>query len=170
MHFSINSRILRKAIVVSTILLALVVACTYSVQQTNLHRTTTPSAPTSLVSPLSLPNVSPLPHRAGLTGQLISVSRSAPLTNTTVRLARVFWDEQHTDGVYVLEGARSPSDVTDENGFFVFVDVHPGDYVMIVGDIYGDHVVISNPDGSARIFTLREGEVMELGQLRVTLP
>jgi hypothetical protein len=91
------------------------------------------------------------------------------MRNTTVRLARIFWDEEHKDGAVVLEGARSPATVTDGNGYFVFLDLDPADYALIVGDIAGEHVRVSNPDESARIFTANQGEVTDVGQIFVDL-
>jgi len=103
-------------------------------------------------------------------GRLISASNGAPLGNTVIRLARVFWNQDHTEGVYVLEGARSPSSITDRDGFFVFTNVKPADYVIVVGDVYGHYAVISNPDGTAKIFSIEEGKIVDIGQIRVKLP
>lgn len=122
------------------------------------------------VSPLTPPIVVPIPSMAAVTGQVVSASTSRPMANTTVRLARVFWNEQHTDGVYVLEGARSPSAITNDGGFFVFANLNPADYVLVVGDVFGDHVIVSNPDGSAKIFTAEENKVTDAGQIFVDLP
>ncbi|MGB9872776.1 MAG: hypothetical protein ACPLYD_14115 [Anaerolineae bacterium] len=152
-------------LLVSVILL--VNACQASHQELETGRNSPLATPGRLISPLS-PSVDIT--GTGLIGQLVSASERAPLSNTVVRLARVFWNEERTDGVYVLEGARSPSCMTDDNGFFVFSDIDPADYVMIVGDVYGDYVVISNPDGTPKIFTVQEGTTTDVGQVQVLLP
>lgn len=121
------------------------------------------------LSPLVPPTIVPIPSMAAMTGQIVS-SSTRPMANTTVRLARVFWNEQHTDGAYVLEGANSPSTITNDDGFFVFASLSPADYVLIVGDVFGDHVVVSKPDGSARVFTVKENEVTDVGRIFVDLP
>ena len=132
------------------------------------------SRETGNATPLATPIfASPLPTEilgTGLMGRLISASNGAPLGNTVIRLARVFWNQDHTEGVYVLEGARSPSYITDGEGFFAFTNVEPADYVIVVGDIYGNYVVISNPDGTAKIFSVEEGKIIDIGQIRVKLP
>ena len=129
---------------------------------------------TGNTTPLATPIfASPLPTEilgTGLMGRLISASNGAPLGNTVIRLARVFWNQDHTEGVYVLEGARSPSSITDRDGFFVFTNVKPADYVIVVGDVYGHYAVISNPDGTAKIFSIEEGKIVDIGQIRVKLP
>lgn len=148
------------------VLALLLMACEASRDSRKIDKTTTP-----LATPDSFTSILPDDiSGTGLVGQLVSDSNGAPLGDTVVRLARVFWNEEHTEGVYVLEGARSPSSITDSNGFFVFKDVDPGDYVMIVGDVYGDHVIISNPNGTARIFTIEQGKIMDAEQVKVTLP
>jgi hypothetical protein len=132
------------------------------------------SRETGNTTPLATPIfMSPMPTEVsgtGLMGRLLSASNSAPLENTAIHLARVFWNQDHTEGVYVLEGARSPSYVTDREGFFAFTNVEPADYVIVVGDVYGHYAVISNPDGTAKIFSIEEGKILDIGQIRVNLP
>ena len=109
--------------------------------------------------------------KAAIVGQVVTTASGEPvlLPNTVVRLAKVFWNEDNTDGAFVLEGARSPSDITDEKGVFVHADLEPADYVVVVGEAIGIHEIIANPDGSARIFTVEEGEVKYVGIIRVNL-
>lgn len=141
-------------------------ACQVLRQNQDIGESITPLAtPEKFSSPLSAGL-----EGAGLTGQLISISDGSPINDTVVRLARVFWNENRTEGVYVLEGARSPSCVTDDSGFFIFLDVDPADYVVIAGDVYGKHVIISNPDGTPRVVRLEKGKILNIGQLKVALP
>ena len=59
--------------------------------------------------------------------------------------------------------------VTQADGTFVFQDVDPADYVMAVGELMGDHVVIAESNGKARIFTAEQGKTLDLGTLKVDL-
>ncbi|MEM4204409.1 MAG: hypothetical protein QXS54_10115 [Candidatus Methanomethylicaceae archaeon] len=154
-----------KYIIGLSVFLILLNACQTFQQGREDRHTTTPLATPQFLSPLP-ENVSD----ATLIGQLISLSQKGPLSNTVVRLARVFWDEEKKEGVYVLEGARSPSCITDENGFFVFLDLEPADYVMVIGDVYGKYMVVSDSDRRARIFTLEKGKITNIGQLQVEFP
>lgn len=105
-----------------------------------------------------------------MVGQVISNQTGKPLADTVVRLAKVFWNEDHSEGAYVLEGATSPGDDTDEMGIFVFEDLKPAEYVIVVGDIMGDYEIISEPDGKAKIYTVEEGAVLQIDPLNVNLP
>jgi hypothetical protein len=105
-----------------------------------------------------------------MTGQVFSIpSGSKPLAGVVVRLARVFWNEQKTDGAFALEAARSPSTFTDADGVFFFSDLEPADYVIVVGELQGDHVIISEPTGKARIFTAESDKIVDVGKLTVDL-
>jgi hypothetical protein len=115
------------------------------------------------------PQIVPVPSRGAMTGQIVSASTSRPLTGTVVRLARVFWNEQHTDGAFVLESASSPSTATNDEGFFAFEDLDPADYTLIIGEVPGDHVIVSKPDGSAEIFTVEKDKVTDVGQIPADL-
>lgn len=105
-----------------------------------------------------------------LTGKLISVSTSRPLANTPVHLAEVFWNEDHTDGAFVLNTAQSPAAATNGDGFFSFNELSPADYVLVVGDTPGDNVIVSNTDGTARVYTVQDDKVTNIGQVAVELP
>lgn len=156
----------RKCIIWMLAFTALLWACQAPSQDQRVRESITPlGTPDEFLSPPSITIAG-----TGLVGRLISISDNAPLGNTVVRLAKVFWNEEHSEGVYVLEGARSPSCITDDKGTFIFAGIGPGDYVMIVGDVYGHHIIVSNVDGSARIFSLEEGNVLDVGQLQVAFP
>jgi hypothetical protein len=111
------------------------------------------------------------PGRSALVGQVVTNASGEPvlLPETVVRLARVFWNEDNSDGAFVLEGGSSPSDITNELGVFSHVNIEPGDYVVVVGDVIGIHEIISNPDGTAKIFTAKEGQITNTGIIRVSI-
>ena len=189
MHSGLRSNVCNRAGIAVLICLVLtlpvvnLVSCRKPPPGTLPSPITTPSVELgSAVSPLVVPTeapadkspdvsrqVTPMPSMAAMTGQIISTSTSQPMASTVVRLARVFWNEQHTDGAFVLEGARSPATVADDSGFFVFENLNPADYVLVVGEVLGDHVIVSEPDGSARIFTAEEDKVTDVGQIFVDL-
>lgn len=137
----------------------------------------------NMTSPLALPTeasvvqsddnlrqVVPSPGRAAIAGQVVSLSTSQPIVGVPLRLARVFWNEQRTDGAFALETGTSPAAIADDQGFFVFDDLTPGDFVLVVGQVPDNNVIVSEPDGSARIFAAEADKVTEIGQIRVDLP
>jgi hypothetical protein len=92
-----------------------------------------------------------------------------PLANTAVRLAKVFWNSDQSDGAYVLEGGTSPSTITNKNGEFVFENIEPADYVVVVGNAEGDFEIISAADGKAKIFKAEPDKILDIGTLDVKL-
>jgi hypothetical protein len=92
-----------------------------------------------------------------------------PLTNTVVRLAKVFWNADKTDGAFVLEGASSPSAITNQKGEFVFENIDPADYVIVVGEAEGDNEIIAKPNGEAKIYTVEPDIALDVGTLTVKL-
>ena len=76
------------------------------------------------------------------------------MAKAVVRLASVVWNQDKSDGAYFLEGGSSPTSTTDENGRFSFENLAPGDYVIVVGDVYSSHEIVSAPEGKAKIFTM----------------
>ena len=113
----------------------------------------------------------PLPDRTAITGRILSLqsTSSAPISGVVVRLARVFWNEDKSDGAFAVEAAQSPSTITDANGAFFLGDLEPADYVIVVGDLEGDNVIISEGGEKARVFSTHPGEILKVGDLRVDL-
>jgi len=111
------------------------------------------------------------PGKAAIVGQVVTNASGEPvlLPGTVVRLAQVFWNEENSDGAFVLEGGSSPSDITNEMGVFVHSNIDPADYVVVVGEVIGIHEIISNPDGSAKIFTAKDGQITDVGIIRVSI-
>lgn len=106
---------------------------------------------------------------AGLKGQVVSASDNQPVSSTLVRLATVFWDEKHQEGAFVLDESASPGIVTDAKGEFLFVNIKPADYVIMIGETPTDKGVITNDDGSAKIYSVDAGEILDIGTVTTEL-
>lgn len=106
---------------------------------------------------------------SALVGQLESTggTPSVPIANTVVRLAQVYWNDDRSEGAFVLEGATSPSTITNERGEFILNDIPPGDYVIVVGEVLGYHIIVSERNGKAMVVSVKAGEVTHIGNLRV---
>ena len=111
------------------------------------------------------------PGKSSIVGQAVSIASSSPqpLPDTAVRLAIVFWNEDETDGAFIIDEASSPTVFTDELGGFVFTDLEPQDYVIVIGELYGQNVILSESDGAAKIFSTTADEVLNVGVLQVNL-
>lgn len=105
---------------------------------------------------------------SAIIGQVVSLDASA-ISNTEVRLATVFWNEDKSQGSFLIDESVSPITMTDENGLFVFDALEPRDYVIVIGDLYGQNVILSNNDGSAQIFTAEAGQILDVDVLQIDL-
>ena len=84
-----------------------------------------------------------------------------PLDQITVRLAKVYQDEKH-EGAFVLDDANSPLAVTDKNGEYYFIDLHPGEYVMFIGEISDRYEIISDDDQNPMVFSVNPNEILNI--------
>jgi hypothetical protein len=111
------------------------------------------------------------PTKAALTGHVITTydGKTQPLNNTVVRLAKVFWNNDKSDGAFVVEGGTSPSVITNLNGDFAFTNIDPADYVVVVGDLEGENEIIPDTNGKAKIFTVEADKILDIGTLKVKL-
>ncbi len=136
-------------IVLSSLLLFLLAACQKGV-----------SAQAPSVSP-------PESGKATVTGRILSLKTGKPLANTGMRLAEVV--RQGGQGAFVLDTANSPGTSTDNNGYFVFKDIPPKEYVMVVGDVMATYVIVPDPSGKARVWNAPADQVTKVGDISVDL-
>ena len=101
--------------------------------------------------------------RSDLTGERIPAM--------IVRLAEVFRNEAG-DAAFVLDGAQSPGTLTDVEGRFIFQNVEPREYVLIVGNVEANEyeVIAASPDismddGCDLVCTLHEKHPDKLSQM-----
>jgi|GEM_PF-3991941 len=77
--------------------------------------------------------------KAVLFGRLISTITGQSIANTPVRMAQIYYAEEGnkdpSQGAWALDNAFSPYALTNENGYFIFENVEPVDFVIFVGDI-----------------------------------
>lgn len=119
--------------------------------------------------PATSPTLSPPSEGlSSVTGQVIHEETQEPFIDTIVRLAEVVRTEEGED-VFVLDQAFSPGAKTDETGIFVFEDVDPMEYVIVVGDVTGIYEVIPGDDGKPKVFNATPDEILDVGSLLVRL-
>ncbi|MCG8350533.1 MAG: carboxypeptidase-like regulatory domain-containing protein [Chloroflexales bacterium] len=116
--------------------------------------------------------VAPTPESGKTTvvGRILSAQTGQPMNETTVRLAEVY--REGDQAAFTLSGAWSPGAVTDANGNFVMANIEAREYVLIVGDVNGRHVIWPEAPGSdsARIWDALANQVLDIGQIDVDLP
>ena len=126
------------------------------------------SSTTAVKSEPTPPNP-PEVGKATVTGQVFSLKTNAPLANMVVRLAEVH--RQGDEGAYLLDTAFSPGDITDEQGYFAFESIEPGEYVVVVGnvEVYNEYVIIPESSGKPLVYNFAADKVEDIGQLIVNL-
>jgi hypothetical protein len=82
-------------------------------------------------------------------------------------LAEVY--RQDGEGAFVLDGARSPGAITDPQGHFLIPEIEPVEYVVIIGDVFGEYVILDQPNGEAQVWTAEADQILDLGVLEVAL-
>lgn len=125
-----------------------------------------PATPLPAVDTITIPE--PAADSGIITGRIVSITDSHPLTQTAVMLAQITRDGDR--GMYVLNTAASPSTLSDNNGNFVHVNIPPGEYVMVVGDPFFLHEVIKDPETlTALPYTVEAGRVTNVGEIKIDL-
>ena len=104
---------------------------------------------------------------SAVAGQVVGSGSTAPIKKTPIYLAQIHWDAQHKNAAYALDISRSPATTTDQNGFFVFSDLPPNEYALIVGDFYGRNDVVRESNGNARIFQPMAGKTLDVEVVQV---
>lgn len=136
------------------------------------------SSPLPTPTPFSFPTDSSqivvAPGKATVIGRLLSRRTGMPLPGTVVRLAEVYYaeedDKRPETGAYALDNAFSPSAITDEQGYFIFQDIEPRDYVIFVGDISVNYAVEVNEKGFPRARTVQADVVNNFGDVIIEFP
>jgi len=157
-----------KLLAVTSIFLILILAA--CAQPTNVVPTPSVASPTT-IAPTDSANEpqqsKPEAGKATLIGKVVSLRDGSPMANTVVRLAEVY--RQGDEGAFVLDGAYSPGDITDEHGDFAIENVDVKEYVIVVGDVYDKYQIIGEPNNAAKVFQTVEDEILDVGELQVDL-
>jgi hypothetical protein len=109
---------------------------------------------------------SPEPGKASVIGRVISINTSQPYFEAIIRLAEVFRNELG-EGSYVLDAANSPFTTTDKNGYFIFQNIPPKEFVLVVGDPMTRYIILSENNGKPKVIKLAAGKITDLGLLKV---
>ncbi len=110
---------------------------------------------------------------ASVTGRLTSKITGEPLNHAVVRLAEVYCPsdvkkvDTRTKCVWALDGAFSPSTFTDATGNFVFTDVPPRQYIVLIGDMVMKYALVNNDKKEPMMWIVEANKVVRTGDFAV---
>jgi hypothetical protein len=109
----------------------------------------------------------PSANLATVTGYLmVDPGAPKPVEHVILYLGEIIPETGGTPFVAGFERTTSPRTLTDANGRFVFTDVEPGPYTLILDKI-AESYMLGDPDnpGGDFIFDAQPGQILDLGQL-----
>lgn len=115
-------------------------------------------------------DIEPVQSKGALIGKIFSNTTNQPLEDFPIRLAIVHWNEDKTNGAYVIDAAYSPYTTTNFDGIFSFSDLEPNDYVIVIGDIFAYNKVFRDNYGKIKVFSIIANEVTNAGEMKIDLP
>ncbi|HEB26918.1 MAG TPA: hypothetical protein ENI05_03945 [Porticoccus sp.] len=122
---------------------------------------------TTEIKPTITPPSPPERGMATVLGQVISEVTGEPIVDIAVFLPEVV--RQGDQAVYVFDGAFSPGDLTDEQGYFIIENVESKEYVIMIGDVNSKHEIIAELSGEAKVWMADPDQILEIGVLEVKL-
>lgn len=138
----------------------------------------TPGAPISLLPtpvpfqfPTDINTIVVEPGKAVVIGRLLSSITGQPIANSYVRMAEIFYadpkQKDPTKAAWVLDDAFSPFAYSNGEGYFIFENVAPADFVVFVGDISGYYNVETNENKRPVLHTAPADLLTDLGDIIV---
>ncbi len=124
----------------------------------------TPEEPATTVPPQLEPS------KGAIIGTVLKEDGTYLAENVRVFLASFFWNEEKTEGVFILDPDRATSVPISDQGAFQLFNIEPGNYVLVVGATPEAAVAILGDSGQARVIKVKPGEIVDIGEQRVSLP
>ncbi len=122
-----------------------------------------------VATPTPLP--SPPPDKGIITGRFVDYLSGEPAAEMVVYLGELSPLEGDPGShIIVMLPSSSPSTTTDKNGYFVFYDVEPDTYAMVIWTPGNSWVVADPETGLDILVTVEPGAITDLGELAIDLP
>jgi hypothetical protein len=89
-----------------------------------------------------------------------------PLVDVPVRLAEIFRSGEQ--GAFVLDMAKSPSSLTDENGMFTIININPAEYLVVVGRPEdNNYVIYQDSKNEPMTYEIAPDQIINAGLIQV---
>ncbi len=108
-----------------------------------------------------LPTVTPAPDTGVVVGVILY--NGEPVARYTLYLAEVIKDEQGQDSVAALKRISSPRTATNDQGQFVFLNVPPGKYGLVLDLVQSAYLLHDPKSNEQIILTVTANEEVDIG-------
>jgi hypothetical protein len=128
--------------------------------------------PTTAAEPTAAPALaSPQPGMGGVTGRFVDQVTGEPVPDRVIYLGELTPFEaqegEEPSSFVMMVPTTSPSTLTDQDGYFSFLDVGPGTYAFVLWTPV-DSWVLVNPETEENVMvTIQAGEVVDLGTVPI---
>jgi len=130
-----------------------------------------PPAPTVSMEPIIVPQ--PASGEVGITtGTLYRIDgeNRIPITNATLYLGALLQTAEGVDAMVQMDRNVAPKTITNGLGQFLFLDLPPGRYGLMLDAIEGALLLNQPDDGTDLIIEVTGGQVNDLGELAYPFP
>lgn len=108
-----------------------------------------------------------VPGVTTVSGMIISQD-DKPIAGTPVHFAQVYREDG--SAAFLYDASNSPSVISGENGDFNITELTAGEYVIVVGDPMSTYSIVSDEDGTPRVFVVQGSEPLVLQEVTVKYP
>ena len=106
----------------------------------------------------------PIPRPDSTSGVVVGTiqTNNEPILNLTIYLAKVLVDVEGKEKVIPHDRATSPQALTDERGQFVFSNIQPGNYGLVIDTVLSSYLLHLPQEDVALIITVEAGEATSI--------
>lgn len=115
----------------------------------------------------SVTEITPSADAGVVSGILLldSGEEAEPVSSTILSLAEVLTDSQGRERAASYDRINSPATTTDEQGRFVFTNIPPGTYGLVLDTVMNSYLLLQPGTQRAMTITVEAGEIVDLGEL-----
>jgi len=112
----------------------------------------------------------PSPGLGNVTGVLIDHTFETPVVGANVYLAPILTSEDQKMEMARFDKTIAIGVQTDQNGRFVFQEITPGRYALILGGAIHDYLLADFRTQEDVVFDLEADQIFEIGEVHIVVP
>ena len=91
-----------------------------------------------------------------------------PVANVKLALGEILLDDNGEERMVGYDASTAPTTTTDTDGQFIFRDIPPGRYGLILDIVMSSFLLFDESSGEAMLIDILADEVVDLGNLEYT--